>query len=95
SPTLKLEEKRASGCVQAGAIFVDFELERYLETTLTNAGVDPEDVEIYTKTGVKDFETFAKRAFRDETAEYPVLLAHSRFNDPATRVRRGRMTVHG
>ncbi|CAE6537624.1 unnamed protein product, partial [Rhizoctonia solani] len=60
-----------------------------------NAGVDLEDVETYTKAGVKDFETFTKRAFRDETAEYPVLLAHSRFNNPVIRVRRGRMTIKG
>lgn len=95
SPTLKLEEKRASACVQAGAIFVDFELEKYLQRTLANAGLDPRDVEDFTKTGVKDFESFAKRTFRDETAEYAILLAQSRLNNPSIRTRRGRMTVSG
>ncbi|ELU36973.1 hypothetical protein AG1IA_08996 [Rhizoctonia solani AG-1 IA] len=113
SPTLKLEEKRASACewlccfhrefvyqnattgVQAGAIFIDFEMERYLKSVLTKAELDPEDVEIYTKTGVKDFETFAKRVFRDEKTEHSILLAHSRFSNTAIRTRRGRMTVPG
>ncbi|KAH7336860.1 hypothetical protein B0J17DRAFT_718775 [Rhizoctonia solani] len=95
SPTLKLEEKRASACVQAGAIFVDFELEKYLGATLKNAGLDSDDIENYTKTGIKDFESFAKRAFRDETAEYAILLAQTRLNNPAIWTRRGRMTVPG
>ncbi|CAE6485276.1 unnamed protein product [Rhizoctonia solani] len=95
SPTLKLEEKRASACVQAGAIFVDYELEKYLGRTLVNAGLDPRDIEDFTKTGLKDFESFAKRTFRDETAEYAILLAQTRLNNPAIRTRRGRMTVPG
>ncbi|QRW20299.1 hypothetical protein RhiXN_09274 [Rhizoctonia solani] len=95
SPTLKLEEKRASACVQAGAIFIDFEMERYLKSVLTKAELDPEDIEIYTKTGVKDFETFAKRVFRDEKTEHSILLAHSRFSNTTISTRRGRMTVPG
>ncbi|KAG8744263.1 hypothetical protein FRC11_013538, partial [Ceratobasidium sp. 423] len=95
SPVLKLKEKRASACVQAGAIFVDTEVEKYLGRTLTDAGVSPEDVEGYTRTGVKDFEGFAKRAFCDETAEYSVLLSHSRFNNHEIRMRRGRMALSG
>ncbi|KAJ1303456.1 hypothetical protein OPQ81_011645 [Rhizoctonia solani] len=95
SPTLKLEEKRASSCVQAGAIFVNHGVEEYLRTTLKNARLDPKDIEAYTKAGVKDFESFAKRVFRDETAEYEIHLASGRFNHSAIRTRRGRMKIPG
>ncbi|KAL5632506.1 hypothetical protein ACGC1H_005453 [Rhizoctonia solani] len=94
-PILKLEEKRASACVQAGAIFVDFEVERFLRKTLTNVGLSSDDVTDYTKAGVKDFESFAKRAFKDETAEQSVAIAHTRFNNASIRTRRGRMTMSG
>ncbi|CAE6415064.1 unnamed protein product [Rhizoctonia solani] len=94
-PILKLEEKRASACVQAGAIFVDFEAEKYLRRTLVNAGLNSEDVEEYTKVGVKDFEGFAKREFKDETTEKSVAIAQTRFINTAIRVRRGRMALSG
>ncbi|CUA72499.1 Heat shock 70 kDa protein 12B [Homo sapiens] [Rhizoctonia solani] len=94
-PVLKLEEKRASACVQAGAIFVDFEAEKYLRRTFSGAGLSSEDVVEYSKAGVKDFENFAKRAFRDETTEQSVGVAHTRFNNSAIRARRGRMTISG
>ncbi|CAE6332690.1 unnamed protein product [Rhizoctonia solani] len=94
-PVLKLKEERASACVQAGAIFVDFETEKFLRKNLTNAGLSPDDVVEYTKAGVKDFEGFAKRAFKDETAEQSVAVAHTRFNNTAIRARRGRITIPG
>ncbi|CAE7195404.1 unnamed protein product, partial [Rhizoctonia solani] len=59
------------------------------------AGLNPDDVADYTKAGVKDFEIFAKRAFRDETAEQSVSVAHTRFNNTAIRARRGRITLSG
>ncbi|CAE6419856.1 unnamed protein product [Rhizoctonia solani] len=94
-PVLKLEEKWASACVQAGAIFVDFEAEKFLRRTLTGAGLSSDDVVEYTKAGVKDFEGFAKRAFKDETTEQSVAVAHTRFNNTSIRARRGRMTLSG
>jgi hypothetical protein len=74
---------------------VDFEVEKHLHRTLVNAGLSSEDVAEYTKVGVKDFEGFAKRAFKDETAEQSVAVAHTRFNNAAIRARRGRMTLSG
>ncbi|KAG8717708.1 hypothetical protein FRC08_006900 [Ceratobasidium sp. 394] len=94
-PVLKLEEKRASACVQAGAIFVDSEAEKYLRTTLRNAQVPQEDIEEYTKAGVKDFEAFAKRAFGDPAVDSSIAIAQSRFNNASIRTRRGRMTLPG
>lgn len=81
--------------MQAGAIFVDAAAERYLHTTLANAGLIDSDVKECTKTGIKDFEGFAKRAFSDETKDYSVAIAHSRFNNPTINTRRGRMTLLG
>ncbi|CUA74408.1 hypothetical protein RSOLAG22IIIB_11206 [Rhizoctonia solani] len=94
-PVLKLEEKRASACIQAGAIFVNFEAEKYLRRTFSGAGLSPEDVAEYTKTGVKDFENFAKRAFKDETTEQSVMVTYTRFHNSAIRTRYGRMTLSG
>ncbi|QRV77741.1 heat shock protein 70 kDa 12B [Ceratobasidium sp. AG-Ba] len=94
-PVLKLEEKRASACVQAGAIFVDDEAEKYLQTMLKSAQLSEEDVEEYTKAGLKDFEGFAKRAFKDPSADLTIAVGQSRFNNSAIRARRGRLTLPG
>ncbi|KAF8594083.1 hypothetical protein BDV93DRAFT_183817 [Ceratobasidium sp. AG-I] len=92
---LRLEEVRASDCVQAGAIFIDGEAKRYLTQTLRNAGLADEDVEEYVSRGVKDFETNAKRAFRDITVDQSIEVAGTRLNNVAIRTRRGRMNVSG
>ncbi|CAE6473457.1 hypothetical protein ACGC1H_005422 [Rhizoctonia solani] len=94
-PVLKLEEKRASACVQAGAIFIDGAAERYLRSTLGSADLRGRTVDECCKDGVKDFEGFSKRAFSDETKEYHIKIADSRLNNPAIATRRGRMTLPG
>ncbi|KAH7336870.1 hypothetical protein B0J17DRAFT_718784 [Rhizoctonia solani] len=94
-PILKLEEKQASGCVQAGAVYVDFEADKYLRRILADAGLDSDDITEYTKAGVEDFEGFAKRVFEDEASEQPVAIAHNRFNNTAIGARRGRITLPG
>ncbi|KAG8732572.1 hypothetical protein FRC11_012525 [Ceratobasidium sp. 423] len=94
-PVLKLTEKRASACVQAGAIFVDLEAEGYLRRTLSSVGLDQDEVKDYTKAGMKDFEIGAKRAFQDEESDQNITVGNSRFNNTSIRVRRGRMTLPG
>lgn len=81
--------------MQAGAIFIDDEAEKYLRTVLTNAGLSEEDVKEYTKGAVKDFESFAKRTFHDEGASYYIQIPHTNMTNSSIRVRRGRMTVEG
>jgi hypothetical protein len=81
--------------VQAGAIFIDSATRDYLHRTLTSAGLSRTDVDDYTKAGVKDFESFAKRLFHDETADHYIAIAHRRFDNPSIRTRRGRMTLPG
>ncbi|CAE6440540.1 unnamed protein product [Rhizoctonia solani] len=94
-PVLKLEEKRASACVQAGAIFIDVAADRYLRNTLGSADLRGRTVDECCKDGVKDFEGFSKRAFSDETKEYHIKIADSRLNNPSIATRRGRMTLPG
>lgn len=81
--------------VQAGAIFVDAEAEKYLRTILGNAQLPQDDVDEYTKSGIKDFEGFAKRAFRDGADEQKITIGSVRFNNSALNTRRGRMTLAG
>ncbi|KAB5593094.1 Heat shock protein HSP70 [Ceratobasidium theobromae] len=94
-PMLKLQEKCASACVQAGAIFVDAAAEYYLHNTLSGAGLRRLDVEDYTKAGSRDFERHAKRTFADETKEYSIAIARSRFSNPKINVHRGHMKLPG
>ncbi|KAG9103543.1 hypothetical protein FRC06_010028 [Ceratobasidium sp. 370] len=104
-PMLKLEEARASACVQAGAIYVDAAAREYFKRVLTDeskkdapkkdGAVNAEDVEEYTTRGVKDFEMVAKRTFRDTAEEKAIEIAGTRFNNPSIRTRRGRMTLPG
>ncbi|QRW20327.1 heat shock protein 70 kDa 12A [Rhizoctonia solani] len=94
-PVLKLEEKRASACVQAGAIFVDLEAERYLQNMLSSIGLSQDDVKDYRKAGMKDFEAGAKRGFQDESIDQYINVGNSRFNNTTIRARRGRLTLPG
>lgn len=94
-PVLKLEEKRASACVQAGAIFVDLEAERHLQKALSGVGLGEDEVKDYTKAGMKDFEAGAKRGFQDDATDQYIAVGNSRFNNTAIRARRGRLTMSG
>ncbi|KAB5593090.1 Heat shock protein HSP70 [Ceratobasidium theobromae] len=94
-PPLKLEEARASACVQAGAIFVNAAAEKHIHDTLVNGDVDEEDVKDYTKRGVDDFEKNLKRNFHDATEDKSIEVAGPRVNYPGLRIRRGRMTLPG
>lgn len=62
---------------------------------LRSAELPTEDVEEYMTRGVKDFESNAKRAFRDVTVDQTIEIAGTRLNIATIRVRRGRMTVSG
>ncbi|KAF8606719.1 hypothetical protein BDV93DRAFT_468293 [Ceratobasidium sp. AG-I] len=94
-PSLRIEEIRASACIQAGAIFVDAAVEDYFRKTFTEAGLNKEDVEDYVTRGVKDFESVAKKAFRDIFLDHSIEIATSRDNRPDMRIRRGRITLPG
>ncbi|KAF8713398.1 ATP binding, partial [Rhizoctonia solani] len=92
---IRLEETRASDCVQAGALFIDQSAEKYLRKVLHEAGLAQEDVDEYATKGTKDFELHSKRAFKDVTTDQSIEIAGTRFNNTAIRARRGRMTLPG
>ncbi|CAE7118458.1 unnamed protein product [Rhizoctonia solani] len=91
---LFLSSKR-NGHRHAGATFVDVEAEKFLRRTLAGAGLNPDDVAKYAKTGAQDFQSSAKRMFVDETLNHSIVIAHTGFNKPSIGVRRGRMTISG
>ncbi|CAE6501992.1 unnamed protein product [Rhizoctonia solani] len=94
SPVFKIEERRASGCVQAGGIFVDEAAKNFMQTALRKAGVsDEEDVAEYVKVGKRDFEAGVKRRFCNEAIDYFIKLGERRVNFPSASVRRGHMVL--
>lgn len=94
-PALKIEEIKASACVQAGAIFVDYAAEKYLKAAFGNALMSREEIHDFTTRGVKDFENNAKRNFADPTKEQKIEVAGPRIVNSSLRIRRGRMSLPG
>ncbi|QRV77751.1 heat shock protein 70 kDa 12A [Ceratobasidium sp. AG-Ba] len=98
APMLELEEKKASACVQAGAVFVDLECENHLSGILNRLGL-PEDERIdYLRHGVKDFENSAKKEFGLIVSEGQIKEEHRvdmgcRINHPEFKIRRGAITL--
>ncbi|KAH7323441.1 hypothetical protein B0J17DRAFT_742988 [Rhizoctonia solani] len=94
TPSLTIEEKKASGCVQAGGIYVDEATKRYIQTALRKAGVsDEEDVAEYVKVGKRDFEAGVKRLFSNEAKDHFIKLGERRVNFPLASIRRGHMVL--
>ncbi|KDN40994.1 hypothetical protein RSAG8_07700, partial [Rhizoctonia solani AG-8 WAC10335] len=92
---IRLEETRASDCVQAGALFIDKSAAKYLRKILKEAGLSEEDVDEYATRGIKDFELHSKRAFKDVATDQSIEIAGTRYNNTAIRARRGRITLQG
>ncbi|KEP54004.1 heat shock 70 kDa protein 12A [Rhizoctonia solani 123E] len=93
NPLLKLAEKRDSACVQAGGLYIDDAVERYLEDVLTRSGMNAEDIKEYVQEGVDDFERIPKRLFADGSEDLKLKLGERSFTDPDINVRRGVMTI--
>lgn len=81
--------------VQAGAIFVDAEVEKYFRALFKKAKLKKDDVEDYVARGLKDFEGGAKRAFRDISQDQSVEIGGPRLSNPQLNIRRGRITLSG
>ncbi|CAE6410887.1 unnamed protein product [Rhizoctonia solani] len=95
SKPIRLEETRASDCVQAGAIFIDKSAGEYLRKVFQRAGLPQKDIEDYATHGVKDFEIHSKRTFKDVTLDQSVEIAWITYNNTAIRARRGQMKLQG
>ncbi|CAE6533900.1 unnamed protein product [Rhizoctonia solani] len=93
TPSLKIEEKRASGCVPAGGIYVDQEAKNYMQTTLSRAVASEDDVAEYVKVGKRDFEASVKRMFSNEVKDYFIKVGERRVSFPSASVRRGHMVL--
>ncbi|CAE6494346.1 unnamed protein product [Rhizoctonia solani] len=94
SPVLKLAEKRDSACIQAGGLYVDDAVEKYLKEVLVGAGIDGDDIKEYVQEAVRDFEAFPKRLFSDSSDNLKIKLGDRGLTNPDIHVRRGVMTVH-
>ncbi|CAE6537632.1 unnamed protein product [Rhizoctonia solani] len=92
---IRLKETRTPDCVQAGAIFIDKSARKYLCTMLREAGLPPQEIDDYAAHGVKDFELYSKRGFKDTNADQNIEIAWLTYNNPAIRVRRGQLTLEG
>ncbi|CAE7169116.1 unnamed protein product, partial [Rhizoctonia solani] len=67
-------------------------LKKYIQDTLTEAGIDSEDLELYTSRGITDFKSVC-RLFSADSAEASMMIdfGGGRINRPANGIRRGRM----
>ncbi|KDN40153.1 hypothetical protein RSAG8_08353, partial [Rhizoctonia solani AG-8 WAC10335] len=92
SPNLQLSEKRASACVQSGAIFVDQRAEVYLRQHFKQAGLSVEQVDEYVTTGIQDFKSREKLRFNGVT-ELRIKVTSARIRDERIGVRGGALKL--
>ncbi|KDQ12473.1 hypothetical protein BOTBODRAFT_176413 [Botryobasidium botryosum FD-172 SS1] len=95
NPVLRLQEVRASACVQAGAIFVNQSAEKHFSRIFNGAQLDPEDVEAYVEEAIECFENDVKKSFQDPTKDCLIKVGDRKFNDDKLGVRKGYMTLKG
>ncbi|KAF8603212.1 hypothetical protein BDV93DRAFT_544894 [Ceratobasidium sp. AG-I] len=95
TPVLKLKERKASGCVQAGGVLVDLECKRYLTKLLANVDLDPEDAKEYINAGVQDFEQTTKKEFNSPEATHYISFRDNKLTVAKMGIRRGRMALEG
>ncbi|KAJ1303452.1 hypothetical protein OPQ81_011641 [Rhizoctonia solani] len=94
NPILQVDTRNLEH-LEGGATSIDAAAERYMRQKMINAGISPEDVNDFTRAGIEDFKKHIKFAFSDETKEYLIQIANTRFNDPTLGARRGRMALPG
>ena len=96
-PQLKLREVKPSACIQAGGIFVNKAAEEYFQRAFSNpaAKLPDDEVKDFVKKATDDFETNAKKAFKDLTSKGSIDIGQSRYTNTAVGVKRGRMALDG
>ncbi|KAG8720502.1 hypothetical protein FRC09_009456 [Ceratobasidium sp. 395] len=94
-PKLKLEEIKASACIQAGSIFVDKPAEIFIRTKLERAEIIRDDVDEYTKTGANEFRTKVKPEYTGYNETMSIAVGRKSFNRPHINVTNGRMRLQG
>ncbi|KAH7336844.1 hypothetical protein B0J17DRAFT_665060 [Rhizoctonia solani] len=94
-PKLRLNEKCASACVQAGAIFVDHRAELYLRQHFEGTGLSAEKVDEFVAAGIHDFKYREKLRFAGATTELRLKVAGSKLRDDSIGIRSGSLKVLG
>jgi len=94
-PLIRLKEKCASACIQAGAIFVNRSVEDFLKQAFVNVGLDEETISEYTIEALESFEADAKRSFRNRFEDKVINVGGRKFTNPELNMRRGFMTLKG
>ncbi|KAF8319505.1 uncharacterized protein EI90DRAFT_3158350 [Cantharellus anzutake] len=97
NPCLLMHEVRASSCVQAGGVFVDKGASQYFNKLLSNPVTQlcEDEVSDYVKAATTDFESSAKKAFKNQSSTANIAVGQSRLNIEAAGVKRGRIKVDG
>lgn len=91
-PRLKLEEEREPACIQAGGIYVDSVVQRYLEQLFTQSNLSNEEVPEYTEAAVNTFEQAPKRTYEDES-ETLLIRVGPGLKIPGADIFRGVLTI--
>ncbi|KDQ12450.1 hypothetical protein BOTBODRAFT_34427 [Botryobasidium botryosum FD-172 SS1] len=94
-PLIRLKEKRASACVQAGAIFVNQAAKEHFARAFAGAGLGDEAASEFTSAAMESFEASAKRRFEDPAEDKIISVGGRKFTNAKLSVRRGSMTVAG
>jgi hypothetical protein len=95
-PSLDLKEKRASDCVQAGAIFVDQTARNYFRGLFSSTSHQGRDLDELVQEAVESFETEAKRSFEgSHQTEMFIKVGGPRFTERSIGVRRGILELSG
>ncbi|KAH7100093.1 hypothetical protein BKA62DRAFT_263816 [Auriculariales sp. MPI-PUGE-AT-0066] len=90
TPKPELEEVTASGCVQAGSVFVDRDAEKMLRLKLANSKFADDE---YIQDMVTVFERKTKRKFDGGPEASVIAFGHARDNDPSVNISKGRITL--
>jgi len=92
-PELKLEEVKASGCVQAGGIFVNHEALRQLRRMFTEAQIPKDEMESWLRTSEEEFEKSLKMEFPRSTGRHIMTIALPSYTNRAIGIKNGRLSL--
>lgn len=80
--------------MQAGAIFVNHKAEAYFRNLFRDAKYNDEDIDEYTRSALKSFESI-KKSFEVPRGEFTIEAGGHRFNDAKLGIKRGAMKLSG
>ncbi|KDQ12502.1 hypothetical protein BOTBODRAFT_146701 [Botryobasidium botryosum FD-172 SS1] len=93
-PRLRLEEMKASACIQAGSIFVNEYAKNYIQNKLQRTKLGADRIEAYTAEFLDGIED-NKKDFHDPEEDILLELGERNFTDKELGVERGMLTLAG